>query len=106
MGQSMQEIGEAFPEAQTKEVPTTKAVYKPPHLRRMSGKTITQKAANPNENHQSKSKGERRLFQSDSDHSDSDGSVGNQDRFKCSKARALAILSIQVRFSIDNLFFC
>ncbi|KAI5057555.1 hypothetical protein GOP47_0027570 [Adiantum capillus-veneris] len=86
---------EAFSDAQKKETPTNKAVYKPPHLRRMSAKTWSQKLETSRENQQSKSEVERRALLSDSDQSDSDGAIGNLDRFKCSKTRTLAILNIQ-----------
>jgi hypothetical protein len=40
-------------------------------------------------------------FSSDSDQSDSDGSVGENDRFKSSKCRTNAIMIIQVTFLCD-----
>lgn len=97
---------ERFGEALSKEAPTIKAVYKPPHLRRSLNKIISHNAQNGCEDsgensHVFRSEGGRRMFQSDSEQSDSDGSVGEVDRFKCSKARALAILSIQALARVD-----
>ncbi|MCO5611426.1 hypothetical protein L7F22_065679 [Adiantum nelumboides] len=93
---NLQRPNEAFADAQKKEPLKNKAVYKPPHLRRPSDKLWNQKVENYTDNYQvSKSEGEWRVLLSDSDQSDSDGAIGSQDRFKCSKTRALAILIIQ-----------
>eukprot|EP00250_Pteridium_aquilinum_P000734 c10890_g1_i1 orf=147-3497(+) len=92
----------AISEAQRRDVPLTKAVYKPPHLRQISNKRMSQKSENSSKSHHASTfEAERRVFQSDSEQSDSDGSIGNQDRFKCSKARALAISSIQALARAD-----
>ena len=76
-------------ELESKEVSTMKSVYRPPHLRKTQNKMSTCKLQN--------GEGTRRIIQSDSEQSDSDGSPGDGDRFKCSKVRALAVLCIQVR---------
>ncbi|KAH7298520.1 hypothetical protein KP509_25G047800 [Ceratopteris richardii] len=90
-----QRINEALSDTQGKNVRFTQAVYKPPHLRRGTvDKTSSQKIQNTKDGYNGKDV-ERRVLLSDSDQSDSDGAVGSQDKFKCSKIRALAVLNIQ-----------
>lgn len=67
--------------------------YRPPHLRI---KLKSQAQANGTGNSEKKEMAGGWEFSSDSEQSDSDGIVGDGDRYKSSKARTNAILAIQV----------
>lgn len=78
-----------------------KAVYRPPHLRRSLNKNPSHISQNGIARSSLASEAGNKISLSDSEQSDSDGSVGDGDRFKSAKARASAIRCIQALARTD-----
>ncbi|XP_058084805.1 uncharacterized protein LOC131232528 isoform X2 [Magnolia sinica] len=74
---------------------TDKGPYRPPHLRKREGMSTQPFKAWDSWKSPDRESSAPGFASSDSEHSDSDGSVKDADRFRCSKARISAIICIQ-----------
>lgn len=71
--------------------------YRPPHLRKLDNNDRQQRSYD-NQSLSSKVSSELSVASSDSEHSDTDGSVKDIDKYQSSKVRLAALMCVQVRF--------